>query len=864
MRYLRFIFLITLLPFFSYAQNYESVDNEYIVQMDEGQLLPFLDSLDPFFLCRFKSRLIPDFDYWLIRCDCSSDKADSLAYIFSKNEKIKSFQKNKTVLLRSTIPNDPLFPNQWQYINTGQSGGITDIDIDADSAWSLGSGANTILGDSIVIAIIDDGINVLHPDLKDQIWINRDEIPSNGIDDDQNGYTDDYWGWNTNLLNDNIGSNGAGGHGTPVSGICAARGNNNLGVTGINWNVKILLIRNNFNTSEANVIAAYGYALKQKIDYLQSYGKKGAFIVATNASWGINNGQASSSPLWCSFYDTLAAYGIINVASTTNNALDIDIMGDLPTTCPSEHLISVTNINKFGLLSGGYGRQNVDLAAPGDGIFTCSFSNYGSFGGTSAAAPHVSGAIALAFNQLCIQQLQFYYQYPKLFQIYLKSKLLQTVKPLSSLQNLSQSGGLLNLNQFIRQIKDSCKIDSCFVPILRSSEILTNNQSLFCFAYEADSMEIELWQGSQLISSFFTQNDSVLFTNLNSCQNYRCRYRSSCTGTNSAWSEIQFLTLNCCEIPRFISNQSISSFSHSINWQNQSNPIQVWWRKSGQAQWNIINTNSTNYLLSNLLPCSSYEFKVRTNCDSTYSLFSPVFTFYTDGCNECAAPNYCNMRGIQSQFDFIRSIQIDTFQYLSQSNSYLFHNTNQLRLRAGRSYPVEIKQGNVYQQNLRIWADFNNDLDFNDWNELLLQSSFNDSVLQTAIYIPEDVQTINSVLRVSLRYAAFPTLCSVIDNGETEDICIQLLPYTSVLEDNRSSYKLKIYPNPTKDVLYLAQELPENFQLKVTNVLGVDCTPSVDLISRQQMSVRSLEKGFYFLTVYINGNKHSCSFVIEN
>jgi hypothetical protein len=165
---------------------------------------------------------------------------------------------------------------------------------------------------------------------------------------------------------------------------------------------------------------------------------------------------------------------------------------------------------------------------------------------------------------------------------------------------------------------------------------------------------------------------------------------------------------------------------------------------------------------------------------------------------------------------------------------------------------------------LRIWADFNNDLDFNDWNELLLQSSFNDSVLQTAIYIPEDVQTINSVLRVSLRYAAFPTLCSVIDNGETEDICIQLLPYTSVLEDNRSSYKLKIYPNPTKDVLYLAQELPENFQLKVTNVLGVDCTPSVDLISRQQMSVRSLEKGFYFLTVYINGNKHSCSFVIEN
>src|SRR5690606_27888318 len=142
-------------------------------------------------------------------------------------------------------------------------------------------------GDTIVVAIIDDGINPNHPDIQGNLWNNRHEIAGNGIDDDLNGYVDDVLGWNTysTPMNDNItGGSWGGGHGTPVAGIVGAKGDNNVGVAGVNWNVKLMIIVG--GGDQADALTAYGYVLASRKQYNETNGEKGAFIVSTNASWG--------------------------------------------------------------------------------------------------------------------------------------------------------------------------------------------------------------------------------------------------------------------------------------------------------------------------------------------------------------------------------------------------------------------------------------------------------------------------------------------------------------------------------------------------------------------------------------------------
>ncbi|MEL6823171.1 MAG: S8 family serine peptidase, partial [Calditrichota bacterium] len=135
------------------------------------------------------------------------------------------------------IPNDPSYGSQWALNNTGQTGGTTDADIDAPEAWNINTGSG-----SIVVGVIDTGVDDTHPDLVDNMWRNPGESgggkETNGVDDDGNGFVDDYRGWDfanndNNPFDDNA-------HGTHCAGILGAVGNNNRGITGASWNVKIV------------------------------------------------------------------------------------------------------------------------------------------------------------------------------------------------------------------------------------------------------------------------------------------------------------------------------------------------------------------------------------------------------------------------------------------------------------------------------------------------------------------------------------------------------------------------------------------------------------------------------------------------
>lgn len=343
---------------------------------------------------------------------------------------------------RSTMPNDPRFNEQYALNNTGQSGGTPDADIDAPEAWDYTTGGVTALGDTIVVAVIDGGAQLNHPDL--DFWVNRFEIPNNNIDDDQNGYVDDYLGWNAYSNN---GTPGGDSHGTHVSGIVAARGNNALGVAGVNWKTKVMIIAGS-SSSEATVVAAYAFALEHRATYNETNGAKGAFVVSTNSSFGVDYGQPVNYPIWCAMYDSLGKYGILSCGATANLGINVDLQGDIPTACPSNWLVSVTNTTRTDTRNSGagYGLTTIDLGAPGTSVLsTDQTSTYSTKTGTSMATPTVAGAIALMISAANPGLLQSYRNNPGATALLFKQYLLDATDPIPALQGQTVTGGRLNV-----------------------------------------------------------------------------------------------------------------------------------------------------------------------------------------------------------------------------------------------------------------------------------------------------------------------------------------------------------------------------------------------------------------------------------
>ena len=398
-----------------------------------------------------KQILVKKLNIWLIELN-SKNKT-----IFEHLEEISNFDFVDYVQLdhkvsQREIPNDPYFNQMWGLNNTGQNGGQFDGDIDAEEAWDITTGGLTSIGDEIVVAVVDGGVDINHPDLISNIWVNENEIPNNGIDDDGNGYVDDINGWDAYS---NDGSIPSDNHGTHVAGTIGAKGNNNSDVVGINWNVKIMSVAGS-SGSTSTISLAYGYILDQKSLWLSSNGEFGANVVATNSSFGVDNANCNSGsyPVWNDLYDAMGQVGILSAAATTNSNQNVDQVGDVPTGCNSDWVISVTNTtrNDIKYNSAGYGANNIDLGAPGTDICSTVSGGVSCYTGTSMATPHVAGAVGLmhagasiAFAQDCINN-------PAACSLEIKNVLLNTVDILPSLDGITVSGGRLNLFNALQEI----------------------------------------------------------------------------------------------------------------------------------------------------------------------------------------------------------------------------------------------------------------------------------------------------------------------------------------------------------------------------------------------------------------------------
>ena len=352
-----FILAIMALSVFSYAQVPQEsqksttyVENEFIIWLEQGvDAATFATNSNAGITP--KRMLSKRLNIWLFEI---ADKAESREVKMEqlwKNPSVRVIQNNHTnITLREAIPDDPYYGQQW-----------APAIMSLPQAWEeFTTGGVTATGDTIVVAVIDGGADLSHEDLN--FWKNTLEIPFNGIDDDGNGYIDDYDGWNAYNHNGHVGSNY---HGTHVSGIIGAIGNNGKGVSGVNWNVKILPIGGS-SSDESIVVEAYSYALEMRARYNETNGAEGAFIVATNSSFGVDYGDPNDYPIWCSMYDEMGNVGILSCGAGPNMNVNVDVVGDVPSACPGDYLIGITNTTlqdeKYG--NAGYGVNNIDIGAP--------------------------------------------------------------------------------------------------------------------------------------------------------------------------------------------------------------------------------------------------------------------------------------------------------------------------------------------------------------------------------------------------------------------------------------------------------------------------------------------------------------------
>ncbi|MCH2387307.1 MAG: S8 family serine peptidase, partial [Opitutales bacterium] len=294
--------------------------------------------------------------------------------------------------------------------------------VNATEAWELETGS-----EEIVVGIIDTGASIDHPDLADNIFINPLEIPGNGLDDDNNGFVDDVNGWD--FVDDDANPNDLTGHGTHVSGIAGARGNNGIGGSGIGWNIKILPLK----VGDSGGLSSS--AIAESLRYVSKMWNLGIKVVATNNSYG----STTPNDIARSEIQTHENLGIVFVAAAGNSGEDIDAPDNsqFPAGFPESNVISVANSTQGDQLSNGtnFGQESVDLTAPGQEIYSTSNNDdYEFLTGTSMASPMVAGAVALLASKE-----------PDLSGAELKGRILETATTIESMQGKTVTGGRLDL-----------------------------------------------------------------------------------------------------------------------------------------------------------------------------------------------------------------------------------------------------------------------------------------------------------------------------------------------------------------------------------------------------------------------------------
>ncbi|MEO6808053.1 MAG: S8 family serine peptidase [Isosphaeraceae bacterium] len=320
---------------------------------------------------------------------------------------VRYAEANGVIHASAVAPNDPQFSRQWG-LNSPN-----DVDIDAPEAWQITTGA------PVIVAVIDTGLDLTNPEFAGRIWVNPGEVPGNRLDDDGDGYPDDVFGWN--FLNNSADVTDNNGHGTHVTGILAAGGNNGVGGAGVDWGARIMPLK--FMDPQGN--GAVDDAVRA-VYYAVGHGAR-----VINASWGGNDfSQALVDAI-----NYANQNNVVFVTAAGNESANNDVTASYPANILLPNVLSVAAVTQAGTLDAfsNYGSRTVALAAPGDKIYSTIPGGYATYSGTSMATPFVSGVAALLVGL-----------HPDWTAAQVVQRIMTTVKPLPGLAGLTVSGGIVD------------------------------------------------------------------------------------------------------------------------------------------------------------------------------------------------------------------------------------------------------------------------------------------------------------------------------------------------------------------------------------------------------------------------------------
>lgn len=786
---------------------------------------------------------------------------------------VSLIQLNHYIQHRATTPNDPQLNQQWWHINTGGGGAIADADIDSDEAWDITTGGVTATGDTIVVCVVDDGGDLDHPDLMANNWVNHNEIPNNNIDDDGNGYIDDHLGWNTVDDDDDV---DGGSHGVNVAGMIGAVGDNSVGVVGVNWNVKIMnmtygSIGSASNPNEANVIEAYTYPLVMRRLYEQTNGAKGAYVVATNSSWGLDGADPLDAPLWCAFYDTLGHSGILSAGSTANNNVNIDVVGDLPTACSSEYLISVTATNNADVRTfSGYGQTTVDLGAPGEDVrTTAAGGSYTTTSGTSFAGPATAGAIALVYSAPCASLAAISHSDPALAAQMVRDAIFNGVDPISNLTTECVTGGRLNLKGALNEILNTCVSGGCLPPFSLGASNITDTEAdlVWNSLVVIDSFNINygIVGGAASLVADLDKNTYAL-SGLTACTDYWFIAQSICDGETSDWSDTLFFSTDgCCVAPEQLVLSNPTETGVTATWTSvlAADSYLLQWRPVSGGNWTQEdNITGTTFNISALEPCTEYQVQVATNCNGGTTDFTAISNIITFGCGSCTDETFCPSAG-DNYYEWIGNVTVDVLNNTSddEADGYGDYTTLSIDLQRGRSYNVSLSPAYSnfsFTEYFRVWIDLDQNGSFSN-NEMLFSNDQGTTSNATGtIDIPLTAGLGSARMRVTMTDGnSFPNnSCDDLQYGEVEDYCVTILLEDSVanaIEDLKGIFGMEAFPIPATNSLTIKSLNADN---AASNILIMDAAGRIvssissNTQTTQRLDVSNLAQGIYMIELH--------------
>jgi serine protease len=513
MKMTRLLFLLFLIQFqFATSAVDNRIDREVLVQVTaENSNFNYVQALFP---NEKISLTAASFQIWKVEFQ---PKIDLIRlYELIRQGKIIQLIRNRKLDARGTSPNDPLFIKQPYLFNKIDLGKTIPFGISAEDAWDYNKSAVTARGDTIVVAVCDFGFDTAHEDL--DYFINKKEIPYDGIDNDSNGAKDDYRGWNVGDNNAILAGTRT-QHGMTVCGRIAAKGNNGKGVTGVAWNCKLLPL-NNIATIEFS-IKSFEYIINMKRLYHNSNKQKGAYIVAVNYSLGTSGFLPVDEPLWCAIFDSLGKVGILSSCAVDNKQQDVESYQDMPILCNSPYMINVTACDSanIGLTGSAFSTKYVHLAAPNTNYSTLMNNSYGlQPAGASFSAPLVAGTIALMYSNFDTKLLDTLHKNPNLVLKKIKEVIIKQVDVSTNLTGKLVSNGKLNL---FKTIKTARTLQDSFYP--RANASITDKSYLNDILYSYDKkiaikksnhiplfLSIYNMMGQEVMKKIIFENEAIL------------------------------------------------------------------------------------------------------------------------------------------------------------------------------------------------------------------------------------------------------------------------------------------------------------------------------------------------------------------